>query len=315
MFMEAGCRENSREPTRLSGGGDARYPTGMKNVEGVGPISMGLLPLLWLLVQLPACERKAVKELAVKEVSAPETDAPEPSTSPRAAEPELVLDPAIEDKGAPFAGLRVRSVGEPLGSSRRLVVLFHGYGARGDDLVPLATRLNMKTPATYVLPEAPFALGSEGRAWFRRGRENFDEGLSYARAVMEFCAARHPDVELTIGGFSQGAMLTANLLVDAPPQLVGALVLSPADHLPFAPSADTRHVPVFLSHGTRDQVLPFAGGVNLKEQLENVGYPVTFFQFEGRHQIPPGVVDRAAEFVSSLYGVEGATAESPQIAD
>ncbi len=251
---------------------------------------------------LGACERKAAEVVSEQETSKrePPMDVHEKGEEEEPT-PELSLDPAVEDKGAPFAGLRVRSVGEPLGSTKHLVVLFHGYGARGDDLVPLAARLDEKIPATYVLPEAPFALTSGGRAWFARDRSNFDEGLSYARAVMESCAARGRDVKLVVGGFSQGAMLTANLLAEAPAQLVGALVLSPADYLPAPPGPDSRKVPIFLSHGTEDRILPFSGGERLKERLENAQYPVKFVRFDGRHQIPPDVVEEATEFMSSLY--------------
>lgn len=241
-----------------------------------------------------------------------ETTAPRqersPPPAPGAAEiapaepagpPELItLDPAEDRLSAPWGGLRVLHVGVDLKASENVVVLFHGYGARGDDLESLAERFHERVPASYVLPEAPFALGGGGRAWFRRDRSNFDEGLTRARAVVDHLRREFGKVRLVIGGFSQGAMITANLLANADEKLVGALIFSPANHLTNVPAEDVPHPPLLLSHGTRDRILPFSEGVGLRERLQRLGYQVSWVEFEGRHQIPPLVVDQATEFLS-----------------
>lgn len=245
-----------------------------------------------------ACERRGHSE---KEAAAVKSTDPIPQAqSVEVAVEQIRLDPAQEDLGAPFAGLRVRTVGSAWGESERIVILLHGYGAEGDDLVPLATRFHERIPATYLLPEAPFALERGGRAWFSRDKKNFAQGLSFARALLEHCAREAPDKRFVVGGFSQGAMLTANLLAILPAQVVGALIFSPAPYLPTPPTDDSKRIPLFLSHGTADPVLPFAGGVALKEQLQNLGFGVTFVEFEGRHQIPQQVVAQASRFMQEV---------------
>lgn len=245
-----------------------------------------------------ACERRGEFE---KEAPAVKPTGPAPQAqSTQVAVEHIRFDPALDDLGAPFAGLRVRTVGSAWGESEHIVILLHGYGAEGDDLVPLATRFHERSPATYLLPEAPFALERGGRAWFRRDKKNFDQGLSYARALLEYCARQAPNKRLMIGGFSQGAMLTVNLLATLPSQVVGALIFSPAFYLPTPPPIESKRIPLFLSHGTEDAVLPFAGGVALKEQLLSLGFAVTFVGFDGRHQIPQVVVVEASRFMQDV---------------
>jgi phospholipase/carboxylesterase len=194
--------------------------------------------------------------------------------------------------------LRVIQLGEELRTGAKVVVLFHGYGARGDDLETLAMHFNERVPASYVLPEAPFALGGGGRAWFRRDRSNFDEGLARARSVIEHVRDEVDQARLVIGGFSQGAMITANLLAASDERTLGALIFSPANLLPHEPTPEVVRPPVFLSHGTRDLILPFSEGVGLRTRLGDLGYEVEWVEFMGRHQIPPLVVARATSFLS-----------------
>lgn len=233
-------------------------------------------------------------------VSRETADTVSPVASNPVPQESLRLDVERDDLAAPFGGLRVRFVGQAWGESDRIVLLLHGYGAEGDDLVPLAARLNEHISATYVLAEAPYALARGGRAWFRRDRQNFGQGLSYARSLLEYCARELPSTKLVIGGFSQGAMLTANLLGDLPASVVGSLIFSPADHLLNAPGAESRRIPLFLSHGTKDAVLPFSGGVSLKDRLKSLGFEVNFVEFEGRHQISARVVEEAALFLARV---------------
>src|SRR5690606_1507095 len=83
--------------------------------------------------------------------------------------------------------LRVRWVGDRE-SDAPLVVLLHGYGAAGDDLVFLAEELHRRLAgrARFALPEAPLRGPANGRAWWPMARRDLpiDEappGLADAR--------------------------------------------------------------------------------------------------------------------------------------
>ena len=53
------------------------------------------------------------------------------------------------------------------GGTGPVVVLLHGYGAPGTDLVPLWRELAVPREVRFVFPEAPLALGNGGRAWWQ----------------------------------------------------------------------------------------------------------------------------------------------------
>lgn len=201
--------------------------------------------------------------------------------------------------GGEYAGLAVHHRGTPLAEARSILIFFHGYGAEGDDLVPLSDVIQAGPDAAFLFPEAPVALRRGGRAWFRRDQSNFPEGVHRARLLLHDIVAQHPNQAIIVGGFSQGAMLTANL-IDGEFALRAAIVWSPADLL-LAPLTGTqKQTPIFLSHGDVDPILPFAGGKSLGDQFTRAGYPVTWVPFHGRHAIPRAVIEELNRFLQKL---------------
>ncbi len=225
-----------------------------------------------------------------------------------------------------LAGLDARVVGPA--DAKVTAVLLHGFGAPGDDLVPLSQYLD--APARYVFPEAPIALGGPyggGRAWFRLDLDKMErelrsgaprdrraevpDGLHEVRArVAQFitelqAALAIPNAALVLGGFSQGAMiaLDAALHRDVAPAglvLMSGTMLAEAEWQPrFAKLAG---VPIELSHGKRDPLLPFAISELLRDRLIAAGAIVDWQPFDGGHEIPPLVLAAAAELLTKLAG-------------
>jgi phospholipase/carboxylesterase len=133
---------------------------------------------------------------------------------------------------------------------RFCVVLCHGFGAPGTDLVPLGQELAGMNPdqvdeIAYLFPEAPLELGGygfAGRAWWMVDVERFQRAMGDARAMAELraevppgmpesslalrgCleeAERQLSVPLSrtlLGGFSQGSMVATDvaLRLSSPP--------------------------------------------------------------------------------------------------
>ncbi|HTA92569.1 MAG TPA: dienelactone hydrolase family protein [Polyangiaceae bacterium] len=200
------------------------------------------------------------------------------------------------------------------------VVLLHGFGAPGDDLVPLARSL-LRPNTRCILPAAPLSLGNGGRAWWDidasdRPRYVTDEAappglttssnaqLAAARnavaGVLSTARDRYAPQALFLVGFSQGAMLsvelalTGNEPLDRVAVLSGALLVDAAAHLSAPRSV---RPPVFISHGRQDQRLPFAGGERMKTELEQHGFEVTWRPFDGGHAIPPAIVGELSLFL------------------
>ncbi|MGM0574759.1 MAG: alpha/beta hydrolase [Myxococcota bacterium] len=215
------------------------------------------------------------------------------------------------------------------------VVLCHGYGAPGEDLVPLAGEVLRHHPelsgrVRFYFPAAPLTLPGmpffmDARAWwpidvtrYERAmtdgtldelRREIPEGLDDARrkllALLDEVQRQTglPTGRLVLGGFSQGAMLTTDVtlrLEEAPAALAifsGTLLAEPE----WRRRAPTRGgLRVLQTHGRQDPLLPFEGAVLLRDLLSDAGLEVEFHPFDGPHTIDAGGVLRLGRLLSDV---------------
>src|SRR6478609_2304567 len=211
------------------------------------------------------------------------------------------------------------------GGTGPLVVLLHGYGAPGTDLVPLWRELPVAREVRFVFPEAPLELGFGGRAWWpidmARLQERFSRaaverliaevpaGIDSARdALLELLAALERDFgarpeQTLIGGFSQGAMLATDTVLRTSRAFAGLAILSGTliSHEEWLPLLPARQgLPVLQSHGRADPVLPFELAERLRTELISAGLPVEFIAFNGGHGIPGGVLEALTRSIRRL---------------
>ena len=59
-------------------------------------------------------------------------------------------------------------------------------------------------------------------------------------------------------------------------------------------------LPVFMSHGRNDTILPFDLAERLKAEMVAAGLSVTFVPFKGDHEIPAEVVIALNDFLSKI---------------
>jgi phospholipase/carboxylesterase len=198
------------------------------------------------------------------------------------------------------------------------VVLLHGFRAHGDDLVPLARRLAQ--PRTrFLVPAAPLSEPNGGRAWWRldggsRPAPAWKDDVSpehlpnpqvsaarqAIQALLRDARQRYAPDTIAIAGFSQGAMLALDVAIAAEPPVARVAALSGvvlADSLPALHRGQPSPPAVFVSHGRKDPVLPFAGGASIETVLGAHGYRVTFAPFDGGHEIPAAVVAELGRFL------------------
>jgi phospholipase/carboxylesterase len=110
-----------------------------------------------------------------------------------------------------------------------------------------------------------------------------------------------PDPMRTVlGGFSQGAMLACDVALRMERPFAGLVLmsgtlLSKDEWLPLMPNR--RGLPVFLSHGTADPLLPFSMAERLRDLLTQAGLAVEWVPFRGAHEIPPAVLGELGKFL------------------
>jgi len=210
--------------------------------------------------------------------------------------------------------LRARIV-VPDRPAERVVVLLHGFGAPGDDLVALGEWIDAGPATAWVFPEAPLELGGldgDSRAWWMIDLDRLDrdrarevpEGLAEARAqliaLLDAVRARFGD-HVVLGGFSQGSMLALDVALHDPRPLDGLVLLSGtllARHEWEPRMAARAGLPVVQSHGRSDGLLSFAAAEALRDLLVAAGLDVTWVPFPGGHEIPPPVLQAVAGFLN-----------------
>ena len=130
---------------------------------------------------------------------------------------------------------------------------------------------------------------------------------SYILALATETLSVHPG-SLALGGFSQGAMLSTDLVLHSDIPFAGLALLSGTliskhewlTRLPY------RHgLPVFQSHGIDDPILAFSMAQQLREHIKTAGLPVSWVEFRGGHEIPVPVLQGLGTFLQAVLYPEG----------
>jgi phospholipase/carboxylesterase len=155
------------------------------------------------------------------------------------------------------------------GTAKQLVVLLHGYGADGNDLIDLASSWGRFLPAAeFVSPHAPFPCEQSafGRQWFsfqNRTREQVLDGVRQAAAILdryltELLEERQFDESrLALVGFSQGAMMSLFVSLRRAKPVASVVAYSGRLFAPESLATELRSRPrILLVHGDADPVVP-----------------------------------------------------------
>jgi phospholipase/carboxylesterase len=198
------------------------------------------------------------------------------------------------------------------GQATQLVVLLHGYGADGNDLIGLAPHWQAFVPgAAFVAPHAPDRVpgAPSGFQWFPISRidphEIRDGVAAAAPRIEEYVDAElarlglAPD-QLVLAGFSQGAMLALHIgLRRAVPP---AAVIGFSGMLTGAPPAQGPRPPVLLTHGDADTVIPVSAMFAAAGTLGVAGVPVQWHLARGMgHGIDPDGLALAGTFLALAF--------------
>ena len=200
------------------------------------------------------------------------------------------------------------------GAPRQIVVLLHGVGADGQDLIGLAPMLAEWLPhALFVAPDGPQPcdMAPYGRQWFSlqdRRPAALLAGVKRAApqldAFLDELLARHglDESRLALLGFSQGTMTALHVAprrrrpVAAVLGFSGALLGAEA-----LPQEVRSRPPVMLIHGDADDVVPVDAMFMAVEGLQAAEIPVQWILRPGLpHSIDPYGIDAGARFLADM---------------
>ncbi len=208
----------------------------------------------------------------------------------------------------------------PARPAKASVICLHGLGADGHDLAPLAAQLVTPEQAVrFVFPHAPqrAITRSDGyvmRAWYDVYgpdlAERFDEAGIRAserqvralveREIQAGIAARR----IVVMGFSQGGAMALHAGLRYPERLGGIVALSTYLLMPDSVREEAHpanaDVPIMMTHGTLDDVIPLARGEAARAKLQELGYQVQWRVYPMLHSLCAPEIEDLAEWLKNL---------------
>ncbi len=173
--------------------------------------------------------------------------------------------------GIDLDGPRFGPAQAPDGRPQELVILLHGLGADGNDLISLAPLFAQALPgAAFVAPNAPFPydMAPFGRQWFSIQDRAPAAVLAGVRAAAphleafidaELERAGLGDERLALVGFSQGTMMALHVALRRAQACAAVIGYSGALVAPQLLAEELRsRPPILLTHGDADEIVPFS---------------------------------------------------------
>jgi phospholipase/carboxylesterase len=190
---------------------------------------------------------------------------------------------------------RAESLGKP-----PLLIQLHGVGSNERDLFSFADLLDPRFQVVSV--RAPLVRGPDAFAWFEvqflpngfainpeQLRQSRDRLLEFIPAAVEAYGANPERVYLL--GFSQGAIMSLTTLLSQPQPIAGIAAMSgrlPPEAEPWiAPADQLAGTPIFMAHGTFDEVIPVTYARGALEVLRTLPVDLTYREYPMPHTIGP----------------------------
>ena len=175
-----------------------------------------------------------------------------------------------------------------------LLVLLHGYGSNESDLIGLSPYLDERL--MMVSARAPIPMGNGGNAWFpidvgpegiSLQFEQAGESVGLIGELVRGLQREHEPERTILLGFSQGGMMALSTAFSHPGLCDGVAALSCVVVEPMLPAEDVRldGLPVIMTHGTEDAIIPLAQGRASRQLLQRLPLALDYREYEMGHEI------------------------------
>ncbi|HYC22322.1 MAG TPA: alpha/beta fold hydrolase [Candidatus Bathyarchaeia archaeon] len=197
------------------------------------------------------------------------------------------------------------------------IIALHGFGSTALELLGQLEPLIRRERFLWIAPEAEAPVATEGgaasagRGWFpftpanRPTSQSIAQAVAGAREFVEEACLRYPidRSRLVLLGFSQGGVIAYALALSDPSRYRALVALSSwlsNDLLRALPDADRRRFPVWVQHGTRDEVIMVSRGRDSAARLRELGVELRYREYDAAHEV---VAPSLAELADWLEGL------------
>ena len=208
------------------------------------------------------------------------------------------------------------------------IIWMHGLGASGDDFAAIVPELDLTDcPAIrFVFPHAPqipvtLNGGYVMPAWYDifgtelgAGVVKREDAVGIAKSQQDIEALIANEVarginpsKIVLAGFSQGCAMALHTGLRHPAKLAGIMALS--GYLPLAntvatgrspANATTPSTPIYMAHGTEDQVVVLSRAEASRDVLAGLGYNVQWHTYPMPHSVHPREIADISAFLKQV---------------
>lgn len=220
----------------------------------------------------------------------------------------IAMTPAIE------LPIEICQTDEPTAS----VIWLHGLGADGYDFAPIAEMLKLPD-IRFILPHAPYQKitmnnGYEMRAWYdlfglNSSHPQDEAGIETSRVYVESLIAQEnqrgiTNANIVLAGFSQGGAIALHTASRQRQALAGVLALSTylplQDKLASQKTIQSINTPIFMAHGTFDEVITLERCKQTLSVLHENSYQVEWHEYPMAHSVHPQEINDIRLFLQTV---------------
>ncbi len=183
------------------------------------------------------------------------------------------------------------------------IIWMHGLGADGNDFVPIVNELKLPQDKQikFIFPHAPerpvtINNGYVMRAWYDISNTNYEDELGIRNSQKAIDALIENEIQngiasdnVLLAGFSQGGVMALQVGLRHNNPLGGIIALSCylslADTLIDEAASVNAKIPIYMSHGSQDSVIPISRAVTSKEKLLAANYPIEWHEYPMAHSV------------------------------
>ncbi len=202
------------------------------------------------------------------------------------------------------------------------VIWLHGLGADGHDFAPIVPELHIPN-TRFIFPHAPHRPitmnnGYEMRAWYdlfglKLQNQQDEAGLRVMQKNIGAFIENEVDQgieekNIVVAGFSQGGAMALFTALRYPVRLAGVLALSTyvplKEKLATEASPANKNVPIFMAHGTFDNVITIDTCKISHQLLKNLTYPIEWHEYPMAHSVCKEEIDDISGFLKQAFQAE-----------